>query len=759
MAQGIQIPLTITGVEEAKKALEQLKEQASQMSGDSLKEVNKEINSLEKSLDAVNKSFNESIKEARQFDSLIQRMDSGLIDVSGSISKMEDTLYAMALAGKENTQEFKDLQAETARFKEQVRDVDQSIDLLAENKGFAKIGTGLGMVSERLLSLDFEGAGIAATNLNKSISNIGEMGGKAIAGLGKTVTQLGGVFIKMGVSLAANPIFIIGAAIVAITVAVVALMNKFGLLQPIIDGVTWAFSKIGEMIDYVVQGFKDLTDWLGLTDHAGKKFVDNQITAFNRYSDALQKSHDNRIFQLDEEAKIANVRGEETIGIEEEKQKAILATARAEKERAKAVLDSAKGRKDIDAEEIKALREKIAANNELIKLSKSELRVIEAKKEVQAIQDAAKAEEDRARAAEKWAAQQKKYAQDRINFERQITDLILESMEEGRDKEISISNEKYARLIEDTIANESILETEKTKIVELLEAERERKRREIYAASVADMEFQTTKLTTITSEQVAEQIKIEQEAAAEKKAIRDAEYLAMLEANQWGIQAKLEYLNESMRIELENAELTEQQKTEIAEKYSKERRAIFASEAQTALGVAGQMVDTLIQLNDARLEADLAAAEGNEAKQTALKKKAFEDNKNLQIAQATIQMIQGAVSAFTNAMQLGPIAGPIVGGVLAAATIAMGIANIKKIKATKFEGGGGGAPTAPTGGAPSIPEAKPQVNMFGSANNFNETQQSDAVEKPKIEVVANVVEYEVTTSQNTVRNQKERSVL
>lgn len=69
------------------------------------------------------------------------------------------------------------------------------------------------------------------------------------------------------------------------------------------------------------------------------------------------------------------------------------------------------------------------------------------------------------------------------------------------------------------------------------------------------------------------------------------------------------------------------------------------------------------------------------------KKKAFDEEKKLKIAQAVIAGITGALQAFTGAMQLGPIAGPIVGGILAAlvaATTAIQVANISK---QKFDGG------------------------------------------------------------------------
>lgn len=69
------------------------------------------------------------------------------------------------------------------------------------------------------------------------------------------------------------------------------------------------------------------------------------------------------------------------------------------------------------------------------------------------------------------------------------------------------------------------------------------------------------------------------------------------------------------------------------------------------------------------------------------KKKAFEQEKKLKIAQAIIAGITGALSAFTGAMQLGPIAGPIVGGILAALVVATTAVQVANISKQKFDGG------------------------------------------------------------------------
>jgi uncharacterized protein YoxC len=83
--------------------------------------------------------------------------------------------------------------------------------------------------------------------------------------------------------------------------------------------------------------------------------------------------------------------------------------------------------------------------------------------------------------------------------------------------------------------------------------------------------------------------------------------------------------------------------------------------------------------------------------------------KNLRIAAATINMLQGAVTAFATAQQLGPIAGPIVGAINAAAVIATGVANIAKIKSTNVS-----RDSAPTSSTPTVAEA--QVSAPALAN-------------------------------------------
>lgn len=149
----------------------------------------------------------------------------------------------------------------------------------------------------------------------------------------------------------------------------------------------------------------------------------------------------------------------------------------------------------------------------------------------------------------------------------------------------------------------------------------------------------------------------------------------------------------------------------------------------------------------------------SEAVMLAARKKAFEDDKKFQIAQATVAGVQGALQAFTGAMQLGPIAGPIVGGVLAAAVAGMTAVNISKIKATKFNsGGGGGGGSVPTSATPSTPTRQaPIANFQGTGGDRNEVGAGS--QSITIENNVSVSETEITDKQKTVHNLTQQSQL
>lgn len=141
--------------------------------------------------------------------------------------------------------------------------------------------------------------------------------------------------------------------------------------------------------------------------------------------------------------------------------------------------------------------------------------------------------------------------------------------------------------------------------------------------------------------------------------------------------------------------------TKKAEENAKKR----VEAMQSAAGATSSILTSLADMFDANADAD---------------EKSTKQGKALRIAAATIDMLQGAVTAFSTAQQLGPVAGPIVGAANAAAVIAAGMANIAKIRSTqvsKNAASSSSATVSPTVSAPTQAYTPPeQLRTITSAS-------------------------------------------
>lgn len=126
-------------------------------------------------------------------------------------------------------------------------------------------------------------------------------------------------------------------------------------------------------------------------------------------------------------------------------------------------------------------------------------------------------------------------------------------------------------------------------------------------------------------------------------------------------------------------------------KGGKEAFTAYAQIAATALSAVAQMMNGLA------------------AEQDTSNKEGFESAKKYQVAGATMSMLAGIASAWASSMQLGPIAGPIMGSILSAFMLATGMMQINKIKSTPFGGGStSGASATPNTSAVSAIQAPVQ---------------------------------------------------
>ena len=140
-----------------------------------------------------------------------------------------------------------------------------------------------------------------------------------------------------------------------------------------------------------------------------------------------------------------------------------------------------------------------------------------------------------------------------------------------------------------------------------------------------------------------------------------------------GLTERLTAKEEAAQREIEMEEAL----TKAYEEYINERDEKYKEYVKNTIAQSSMVADATSGL----LSSIADAYESNEesAKKNAKKVKA------LRIASATIDMLNGAVTAFTSAQELGVPLGPIMGAINAASVIAMGVANINKIRSTNVE--------------------------------------------------------------------------
>jgi hypothetical protein len=201
----------------------------------------------------------------------------------------------------------------------------------------------------------------------------------------------------------------------------------------------------------------------------------------------------------------------------------------------------------------------------------------------------------------------------------------------------------------------------------------------------------------------------------------------------------------------------------LNESYNEQRKAL---DDKLAAGVISQEQynSSILSLDTNLANSTKSLSDKQKAQELAAKKKAFEADKKLKIAQAIISGIQGAISAFTGAFVLGPIAGPIVGGILAGVVAATTAVQVAAIRKTTFDSGSPEITPANTGGAGSGSGSAINQASGGGFTSFNQnlvgtptTTTTGGGSTPFGSQRVYVVESDITNSQNRVRTLESNS--
>ena len=261
----------------------------------------------------------------------------------------------------------------------------------------------------------------------------------------------------------------------------------------------------------------------------------------------------------------------------------------------------------------------------------------------------------------------------------------------------------------------------------------------------------------------AEKLKAEKQKAYEEEVALDqkrredllAEVLFYESESEKGYEREKQGIADSNKLK-EEARIAELEGISFANKVKEEKRledeAADKKAQEEKLARNKQIASLSLDVAKSGLQgiSDIVGAFAGKSK--AAQKKAFATQKKLNIAIATIDTIKGAVSAFTG--MTSSIPGPVgiaLGVVAAASVAASGVAQVKKITSTKFDGGGDEGGGGGGGGdlSSSAPAAPTPAN-FNVVGNSGTNQLMQGLQNQPIK--AYVVGGDVTTAQNLDRN-------
>jgi hypothetical protein len=612
------------------------------------------------------------------------------------------------VAGESNKAAFLKAAQEAGKLKDQI---DDTKDAISTFKGdpLESVSKGIGSLKGRLMDLDFKGfseeVGRLST-ISKSVSF------KDLAG---SVTETAGSFVKLGRVLLTNPIFLIASAI---ALAIANLDTLLGL----IDGVSSAEQ---ERLDIAKE-----------TAAASKE----QLDAISAQEETLKAN---------------GMSEEEILQLKIDAAKVAAADAKAQLDAQKVIRDNQIKASERNAKILSGVLQFITAPLQVLLMGVDKF--TEALKTAGIISEEAYATVGNLR--------------DRFN--QGVTSLVFDPEKVKEEGDAAVKEaEKSAIAIQNTLDGfENKKKDNKKKANDAAaaeaqkEAEKEKARLEKENADRIAAEEKLQKLLRDTKEQRLD----EEEALAEEI------FQAGLSAQQKELIALNDYYFEKIELAkqygLDTTNLVEEQarkENEINQKYRDEdaaNRKKAEEDAESArladlekkqarqdalLTGASQVFGSLIDLNN--------TFEGKTEKE---RKKSFERNKKLQIAQALIQTYQGAQAIFASAAaNPGTVLFPAQPFIAAGAAITAGLLNINKIRKTQYEsptpdtstpppgdlGGGGGG-----GGAPAPTFTPPQ--FFGLGQGQLQSGQSGGQQQ----VV--VLENDITRTQNRVRVIENRATI
>jgi len=221
-----------------------------------LKELNVQINATSTAIESSAQSFDD-----------VAAAEQEVVASSKSLKAQLRDLQAQLAATEPDSAKYRELSQAAGELKDKISDAAEAVGTQAGG-AFERVGGSLGLVTSRIANLDFEGAAEGAKQL---AANIGQVKPGDIS---KGIQGIGSAFASVGKALLTNPIFLIGAAIAAAIVYADELLS-------LIDGVTDAETQALDVQKERAALAKENYDNLSATEETLKRqgMTEKEITA------------------------------------------------------------------------------------------------------------------------------------------------------------------------------------------------------------------------------------------------------------------------------------------------------------------------------------------------------------------------------------------------------------------------------------------------------------------------------------------------
>ena len=653
----------------------------------------------------------------------VAALKAELKDLKNALANATDPAQMTALAQK------------AGEVADQIKDVNEQINTFATGSKFEQVSNSFANIQGDLMAMDFEGAAEKSKTFATALGGINKADiGKAIGGITSMIGTLSKAFIKLGLTILMNPIFLIVAAVVAIIAVVALVLKSFGKLDDVIDALM-------APINAIIAGFKEFTDWLGITAFAAEENAERTLAA----NEKVKKSSEDRAARLTadlgREIAEAKAAGEDTTKLEEELSNTKIKEANNRKQSAKEALDAQKALGDkADKEKIEDLTKQVAKENEIIKQGYSD--------KIVAKNTADKKESDDADKKEKEASDKAKAARDK----RIAADKASEADIAAAAKLVSDSKKTAQQIELDDLAA-------------------------AYKKKIAEANKYKNDTTALVEAQKVQEKAINKKYDDAAKATEEASRAANI--------AKIDAYNAEL------AALTDTEEQKLYDKYEADKLKFADNElalfnlkkkyAEDTTALKKTEADKQKVIDDAVVQGqkDIAAAQFDVANNAInLLKSVSGKSKTLQAAVIVADAAMGVskIISSTAAANAADAAAAALMGPAGAAYLTtkvalnkinagLGIASIGVAsgKALSALGKGGSTPNTPppdaTGGGTSTTAVAPNTpQLFGSANTGSQMNAGGSTGQ-NITVTAIVSETEITASQNHINNIQQNSVL